>query len=117
VYKRQHIVLAYPGGTDGNEKLYVDGTLCTNENKTLNLWPDDPINVGASLEGDLVNYSKWFSGSLASVQIYGEELTQGQIQILVGGDSSTPTPTRTSTRTPTNTPVPTPKTVDLWRLY
>jgi hypothetical protein len=136
-----HLALAYPGGTNGNEKVYVDGVLCTNENKTLDLWAGDPISVGAAVEGDLVNYSKWYSGSLASVQIYGEELTQPQIEILAGGESSTPTPTltatptltpaptrtptatltptptRTPTNTPTNTPIPTPKTVDLWRLY
>ncbi len=68
-----HIAVTYEGGTNGNERVYVDGKLNTAEQKTLDIYRGHNLRLGTAT-GDL-NYS----GYLAAVRMHDGVLTQEQI--------------------------------------
>jgi hypothetical protein len=79
-----HIAVTYAGGPNGVETVWVDGEVNTTEAKTLNLWRGDPVRLGCSEKGH------WFSGSLASVQIYDSALGRNEIAVLFKGTDARP---------------------------
>jgi len=79
-----HIAVTYEGGVDGLETVWVDGVLNTSETKTLNLWTGDPVRLGSTEKGH------WFSGSLASVQMYDYALNASEIGYLAKGTGIAP---------------------------
>lgn len=81
-----HIAVTYEGGTNGTEKVYVDGKLNATEDKTLDLWPGDPIRLGCA------DNEHYFSGSLAAVTIYDHALSQQEVGYLAGKTGKKPGP-------------------------
>jgi carbonic anhydrase/acetyltransferase-like protein (isoleucine patch superfamily) len=83
-----HIAVTFDGSI---EKVYVNGQLTNSESKTLNIYADDPVYLGCAVGNTL-----YFSGSLASVQIYDVVLDETMITNLAGlvvePDEEPPTP-------------------------
>ena len=77
-----HIAVTYTGGSNGAERVYVDGTLNAMETKTLNLWPAGRIYVGSA------GGERGFSGALASVQMFARALTGGEVAALAAKPGS-----------------------------
>ncbi|MCB1130411.1 MAG: hypothetical protein KDN05_04725 [Verrucomicrobiae bacterium] len=76
------IAMTFDGAT---ERIYVNGAANSFEAKTLDLWPDQPLMLGASYgNADGTGTGQNFSGSIASLKVYGGALTQSQITSLVG---------------------------------
>ncbi len=68
-----HIAVTYEGGTNGAERVYVDGKLNTTEQKSLDIYRDDNMRLGTA-GGDL-NYT----GFLAAVRMHDGVLTTEQV--------------------------------------
>lgn len=64
-----HIAVTFGGGSNGDERVYVDGAFNASETKTLDLWAGGRVHLG-SAAGE-----RGFSGALASVQIYDRVLS------------------------------------------
>jgi len=83
-----HITVTFDGQT---EKVYVDGVLNATELKTLNIHPGNRVYLGCA-DGNTM----WFTGSIASVQIYDVALPERMIRELAGmeseADTEPPTP-------------------------
>jgi len=78
------IILTYEGGTDGAEKVYLDGKLNAAKKNTLDLWSGDPIYFGSA--GD----EHYFSGSISAAQVYDYPLTEDEIAYLNGSGGVRP---------------------------
>ena len=74
------IIVTFDGTT---EKIYVDGALNAQENKTLNMYEGDPVFIGCSFNRNNpeqnIATELGFTGSLASLQVYDEALTAAQV--------------------------------------
>lgn len=81
-----HLAVTYTGGADGTESVYVNGRVVATERKSLDLWPGDPIHIGHALE------AQGFTGSLASVQMYGAALSAADVAALAEGRPVTAKP-------------------------
>ena len=78
----QWIAMTFDGAT---ERIYVNGAPNASESKTLDLWPNQPFMLGASYwAADGTNIAVPFTGSMASLKVYGGALTQSQITALLG---------------------------------
>ena len=76
-----YLVLTYAGGSNGTEKVYVDGVLNNTAIKTLNLFAGEPMFLGCAFQQR--SATGWtFSGSLAGVRITDGVLTLAQVQDL-----------------------------------
>jgi len=69
------IAITYDGRPNGSEYVMVDtAPNAVEHNKTLDIWPDCPVMVGASYNGDpyieAVTPTLPFSGSIAKVEVY-----------------------------------------------
>lgn len=64
-----HLVVTFTGGSNGEERVYVDGVLNATETKTLDLWGGGRIHLGSA------GGERGFSGSLAGVQFYDRALS------------------------------------------
>lgn len=76
--KWHKIVLTYAGGKDGVENLYVDGKLSATAKRTLNLFTGEPIYLATT------DMEKFFSGSIAEVEIYDYLLADSAIAMVSG---------------------------------
>lgn len=76
------IAVTFDGAT---ERIYVNGVLNNSEGKTLNLWAGQPVFLGTSY-GNADGSGKGipFSGSIASLKVYGEALTAADVKTLSG---------------------------------
>ncbi|MFC1601797.1 LamG-like jellyroll fold domain-containing protein, partial [Candidatus Sumerlaeota bacterium] len=83
-----HLVVTYEGGTDGAQKIYVDGELDNQAPRTLNLHgPSGTEGISVLLGGTTTNTGinvtpngTWLTGSLAQVRIHDGELTAAQVK-------------------------------------
>ena len=83
-----HVVVTYEGGTDGIEKVYLNGDLNATEFKTINIHgPGDgeasPIILGAGTWQTGLGATaddKWFTGALGKIRIHGGVLTADQVR-------------------------------------
>ncbi len=75
------IVVTYDGTT---EKIYVNGALSAQEDKFLNMYEGDAVFIGCSFNyngaGGSLLTELGFTGSLASVQVYGAALSETQVK-------------------------------------
>ncbi|MEL6675239.1 MAG: LamG-like jellyroll fold domain-containing protein [Bacteroidota bacterium] len=76
------LAYTYEGGTNGLEKVYVDGILNAQENKTLNIHAGQPIQFGGARVSATGGLAELFSGSLGRIWVFDEELTLVEIQQL-----------------------------------
>ncbi|MEM6316995.1 MAG: SdrD B-like domain-containing protein, partial [Bacteroidota bacterium] len=83
----QHIAVTYTGGTNGEERVYVNGVLNATENKTLSIHANELLHVG-SARSSTGTSEFYLSGSIASLQIYDEALKASEIQALHGTQGS-----------------------------
>ena len=81
-----HIALTYTGGTNGTETVYVDGQYNYSGTKTLNLFTSNSIRL-ANASG-----TNYFSGSMASVQIYSYALSLDEIRVVMNPKAWNPRP-------------------------
>jgi hypothetical protein len=77
-----HVAVVYEGGANGREMVYVNGKLNTVTNRTLDIWPAGLFRIGSADD------SHFYSGSLASVQVYDTALKAEQIRLLAAGSDS-----------------------------
>ena len=85
------LAVTFDGAT---EKIYLNGVLKDQENKILNLYAGQPVMLGTSYwNADGTGYALPFTGSMASLKVYGGALTATQINSLVGTVSITGTVT------------------------
>ena len=83
-----HVVVTYEGGTNGIEKVYLNGDLNATEFKTINIHgPGDgqasPIILGAATWQTGLGATaddKWFTGALGKVRMHGGVLTADQVR-------------------------------------
>jgi len=101
----QHVAVTYDGST---EKLYLNGVLNqTASNRTLNIYPSDYLTLGTGVQWD-GTYLDWakFSGSINSLAIYDQALTQTEVEgLLVTAPPADPYTTWINS-TAFNTPTP-----------
>lgn len=76
------IAMTYDGQT---QRIFVNGTPDRVEAKTLDLWPNQPLVLGASYgDAAATQFGQYFSGSIAALKIFGAALTQSQIASVIG---------------------------------
>lgn len=77
-----HVAVTYDGST---EKLYLNGVLNqTAVNRSLNIYSGDYLTLGTGVQWD-GSYLDWakFSGSISSLAIYDQALTQTEVEALL----------------------------------
>ncbi|MES0490854.1 MAG: LamG-like jellyroll fold domain-containing protein, partial [Leptospirales bacterium] len=72
-----HMCMDYDGGTNGTTRLYQNGKLVSSGNRTLSTNANEPLTVGARMDGALN-----FNGKVDDVRIYNNVLTADQIRQL-----------------------------------
>lgn len=75
------ICLTFDGA---EERVYADGLLNSTEEKILQIFPDQPFYLGCYHEPDMTTRIEYYSGSLASVEVYDAALTEAEVRELAG---------------------------------
>jgi hypothetical protein len=85
------IAVTYPGGPNSVETVLVDGVVNATEIKTLNIFPDCNLTVGAAYDGNSTNDPNfvlapiyYLSGAVASVKVYSVAIPPDDLAILMG---------------------------------
>jgi hypothetical protein len=85
------IAVTYAGGPNSVETVVVDGLVNATEVKTLNIWPDCPISVGATYDGNstivarpMLTPAYFFTGALANLKVYSVAIPPRDLVMLMG---------------------------------
>ena len=75
-----YVAITFNGTT---EKVYLDGVEVNSENKTLDLWLNNPFTIGCRFYDNNGWGRDWpFNGALAALQVYDDALSAAQIAAL-----------------------------------
>ena len=84
------IGVTYQGGPNSVETVMVDGLVNATEVKTLNIWPNCPMTVGAAYDGNSsdpnvrITPIRPFSGALADLKVYNIAIPLRDLAVLMG---------------------------------
>lgn len=84
-----HFAITYSGGTGGVERVYMNGVLNNEETKTLNIHVNQPLHLGAARSSAGGGSALHYSGSIASVKVYDQDLTPSSIASIYAQESNT----------------------------
>jgi len=83
------IAVTYQGGTNGAEYVLTNGQINSNEIKTLDIWPNNPMTVGSAYDGDpdvppgTITPVYFFSGALAKLEVYNVYVRPANLAMIV----------------------------------
>ena len=99
-----HMVVTYPGGTNGNETVYIDGRANAFQLHTLAIVVPTTWYLGTWFSS-----STYFGGefALGALRMHDHALTPAQVLFNYQADYLSYYPSPTSTQTPTSTSTPT----------
>ena len=82
----QHIAVTFDGSV---ERLYLNGVLCNQENKTLSIYKNMPFYLGCGyrLSGSTYAAECPYSGAIASIRVYDYALSAGEVSAIAESEA------------------------------